>query len=126
MLTKFMRYIVTGGLAAVVDVTGFYLFISASFPVFLAAAMSFFVAAVVNYNLTARFVFGADAGGRRFFAFLVGALIGLGINVSVTVALTTVVMMPPVLAKIGGIGVAFVLNFLINSYFVFARPCEGA
>ena len=84
VVAKFARYLLTGGAAAVVDVGGFALLHVAGVAPLPAAAASFAVAAVVNYLLTSRFVFHHRGLGWRFPLFLLGALVGLFVNVGVT------------------------------------------
>jgi len=50
--------------------------------------------------------------------------VGLSINASVTWALAAALPIAPTLAKVGGVGVAFVANFLMNTFIVF-RPEQG-
>jgi putative flippase GtrA len=120
---KFMRYILTGGLAACVDLGGFVLLVSAGTQIGLAAAISFVIAAIVNFRLTASFVFQTKGDLRRFWLFLLFAVIGLALNTGVTVAGVTVAGLAPAFAKIVGIGVAFLFNFAFNALIVF-RPAR--
>ena len=113
------RYVVTGGTAAVVDTLGFWILTELEIGVALAAILSFAVAAVVNYAFTARFVFAQRPTPRQFLGFFTMALIGLAVNVSITMALALQLGVPPVLSKIAGIGVAFFVNFSLNVWIVF-------
>lgn len=116
---KFGRYILTGGTAAVVDLAGFTLLLWAGMPLLAAAVVSFLAAAVVNFTLTSAFVFRMGGGMRRFGMFLLFAVLGLALNAGVTVLGVELVGLPPALAKLGGIGVAFGFNFLANALIVF-------
>lgn len=118
-LRKFSRYFVTGGVAAIVDAGGFAALHYLGVATPPAAIASFTLAAVVNFFLTARFVFGQRPTGRGFTLFLLAALIGLTVNVGVTVAAVELLGLLPVVAKIVGIGTAFSLNFLLNLLVVF-------
>ncbi len=113
------RYLLTGGAAAVVDIGVFAAAYRLGLPVIAAAALSFCIAAIVNYALTARFVFGSDSSARQFALFFAFAAIGLTINVGVTVLLASRLGLLPELAKVGGIGVAFLANFAMNKWIVF-------
>jgi putative flippase GtrA len=88
LTAKLLRYFFTGGLelAAIVDTRGFALLIMAKIAIAPAAATSFCVAAFVNFELTSRFVFKRDATGRGFALFLLAVLIGLIVNVGITLA----------------------------------------
>ncbi len=124
MKRQLAGYAVTGGLAALVDV-GVFWWLSAYVPVLGAAALSFAVAAIVNYRLSASWVFQREwrslAQALRFALF---AIVGLGVNAGVTAMLAG--SMPamqgwgPILAKVAGIGVAFLVNFAMNARWVFA------
>ncbi len=120
-LSKLLRYAMTGGTAAVVDAGGFALLVAAGLGVGTAGAVSFCVAAVVNYLLTSRYVFGHERKTRGFALFLAAALVGLAVNVGITMLGFYVFGLPPLVAKLVGIGTAFFLNFLINLRIVF-RP----
>jgi putative flippase GtrA len=119
ILIKFSRYFLTGGVAAIIDAGGFALLHHFRLATLPAAAASFSAAAVVNFLLTARYVFGKQATGRGFVTFLLAALLGLVVNVGVTVAMNALFGFQAVVAKIVGIGVAFSVNFLLNLLVVF-------
>lgn len=120
LLRKLVGYVGTGGAAAVVDLGGFVLLVAAGLPAIPSAAASFVVSAGVNYLLSARFVFRARAGWGRFPLFLAMATLGFLVNVSLTAAGLLVLDLPPALAKLGAIAIAFGFNFLVNAFYVFA------
>lgn len=120
-LSKLLPYAMTGGLAAIVDAGGFALLVIAGFGVAAAGVLSFCTAAIVNYVLTSKLVFGRERSVRGFALFLSAALVGLSINVGLTLIGFYVLGLTPLIAKIVGIGTAFFVNFLINLRFVF-RP----
>lgn len=120
------RYLVTGSLAAVVDVGVFALLLSGGLSIPLAATLSFAAASVANYWLTSRFVFQARRSAAGYVKFLVFALMGLGLNVTLTTLLSMYTPLVPVAAKIVAIGISFVFNFTVNSLFVFrAEPGDA-
>lgn len=119
LVGKLLQYGVTGGIAAVVDAGGFMLLVNAKLGIVVASCLSFCVAALVNYNLTSRFVFNRDATIRGLAAFTAAALIGLMVNIGVTLLAVFTVGLPPLAAKLTGIGSAFIVNFLINLRIVF-------
>jgi putative flippase GtrA len=118
-LVKLLRYGMTGGIAAIVDAGGFALLIALGLGIAAAGTVSFCVAALVNYLLSSRFVFASGRSAQGFALFFVTALIGLAINLGVTLAGAYLAGLPPVLAKIAGIGTAFLINFALNLRFVF-------
>jgi putative flippase GtrA len=119
IVSKFLRYVVTGGVAAMADTGGFAFLIDAHLNVLIAGIASFCAAAVVNYLLTCQFVFGRIVSARGFALFLFAALIGLSVNVGITVIGVYLLILPPIAAKLVGIGFAFLLNFCLNVFFVF-------
>jgi putative flippase GtrA len=125
-LEQLLRYFMTGGAAAVVDLGLFAILCPKYLPVATAATISFLCAAVVNYALTTVFVFQAAFGARRFMKFLAFAILGLVFNVSVTVFVADALGAPPALAKAVGIGTAFLFNFWLNAAFVFGRGGASA
>lgn len=125
LLAKLLGYGVTGGIAAIVDAGGFALLLRAGLGVATAGTASFCAAAVVNYALSSRFVFAGRASPKGFALFFGVALIGLAVNLGVTLAGVYWLGLPPLLAKIAGIGVAFLVNFALNLRIVF-RPSGAA
>src|SRR5689334_18986915 len=116
VLRQALGYILTGGLAAVVDIGGFHLLASHLGGVLLPAVLSFVLAAVVNYTLSSIWVYRRDWRSlRRAALFLAFACVGLAINAGVTWLLATSLPIAPTLAKVGGVGVAFAANFLMNT-----------
>lgn len=125
ILARFGGYILTGGTAAVVDTAGFAVLHALGLQVMLAAILSFLAAAVVNYVLTSRYVFRERLGLARWFAFIAFACVGLVVNVSATTVIAGRLDVIPELAKVAGIGVAFLLNFALNYAVVFrAKPAR--
>lgn len=124
-MRRLMRYVLTGGTAACVDLGGFVVLRALEVALLPAAAASFAAAAFVNFRLTARFVFSTAPTARRLLGFLAFALAGLAINTGVTLAVATLAALPDWIAKLAGIGVAFGFNYLANVLIVF-RPARGA
>ena len=106
-----------GGLAAVVDIGLFHLLVARSEGVLLPAVTSFMVAAVVNYSLSSLWVYRRQWHSiRRAATFLLFALVGLCIDAGATWWLIHSLPIPATLAKVG---IAFVANFLRNTFLVF-------
>ena len=117
---RFLGYGMTGGLAAVIDFGLFVIFERAGLTVPLAATASFLVAAVFNFTASSLVVFKTPVTGKRFARFLSVASVGLAINVGMTWLLHAF-LGSPALGKLGGIGSAFVFNYIAHSLLVF-RP----
>jgi len=73
LISKFLRYMVTGGIAAVVDAGGFALLINVKVSIATAGVVSFLAAAFANYRLTSHFVFDCDATTRCVCETYIGA-----------------------------------------------------
>jgi putative flippase GtrA len=115
-----LGYLVTGGAAAIVDIGGFHLLAPVMGGVLLPAVLSFLVAAVVNYSLSSVWVFRRQWRSiRRVALFLLFASVGLAINAGATWVLASTLPIHATFAKIGGVAIAFVANFLMNAFFVF-------
>ncbi len=126
LISKFLRYVLTGGIAAIIDVGGFALLLRTGLAIPVAGATSFCAAAGVNYLLTSRFVFRRASHSRGFAVFLGMATLGLLVNVGVTWVAAEHLPIAPVIAKILGVGVAFLLNFFLNTFVVFSARVHGA
>lgn len=113
------RYLVTGGIAAIVDIGGFALGLRAGLSIVVAAMISFLLAALVNYLLSSRYVFKQDRSRRGYLLFLAAASLGFLLNVSLTVFFSGYLLGSPILAKTLAIGIAFVFNFTLNKFIVF-------
>ena len=119
-----LGYLLVGGLAAVVDIGLFHLLAPHATNVLLPAIASFLVAAAVNYSLSSMWVYQRQWRSiRRATTFLLFALVGLCINAGVTWWLVHSLPIHATLAKVGGVGIAFVANFLMNTFIVF-RPAD--
>lgn len=119
-LARPLRYVLTGGTAALVDLGGFALLLILSLPLALAGTISFLAALGVNYYLSSRYVFHVTPDLRRLPLFALGAGLGLCINMGVTIILAGLGT-APLLAKAVGIGVAFVFNYSVNLLVVYRR-----
>lgn len=126
-LGEFLRYLVTGGAAFIVDAGGFAVLSAAGIAVLPAAAASFAAAAAVNYALASAFVFG---GGRRSavqaLGFLTVALVGLALNTALTAGLHAWLGIPAPLAKVAAIAMTLLWNFTANKRLVFKPQAATA
>jgi putative flippase GtrA len=128
---KAARYLLTGSLAAMVDTGTFALLLPLGLGLGLTAMLSFIVASICNYLTSAGFVFGAARSVGGYFRFLAGAVVGLGLNVGLTVWLAGLLpgVVPEgwaarlpdlaIVAKVIAIVIATVFNFAINLLIVF-------
>ncbi|MBB3302813.1 putative flippase GtrA [Rhizobium sp. BK077] len=119
ILSRAIRYVFTGGLAALVDLAVFRVLLALGVSLGVSATSSWMIAAAVNYRITSCYVFNQPMSHKRASRFLIGALFGLSINVCITLMSVQQVGFAPLWAKLLGIGTAFVFNFLINLLWVF-------
>jgi len=126
MLARMARYFVVGGVAAVVDISFFFLCAKLlGFNYLAVATVGFFIATLVNYVLSVRFVF---TSGVRFsrhgeiaLVYLVSA-VGLALNLLVLYLAISVAGLELMLSKLIATGAVFLWNFLSRNYFIFRRP----
>ncbi len=123
---KLVRYFFTAGTAAIVDIGGFALLRLVGMSLAAGAVASFCAAAVINYLLTSRYVFHRAATLQGFAVFFVAALGGLLVNVAVTLVGSLYLGIAPVLAKLIGVGTAFLVNFWLNQRIVFRGAPSAA
>jgi putative flippase GtrA len=124
-LHKLLRYFLTAGTAAIVDVGGFAMLCLTQIPLAVSAVASFSLATVVNYLLTSRFVFKDAPTLRGYGLFFLAAVGGLIVNVSMTLVGSLYLGLAPVLAKVIGVGIAFLVNFWLNLRVVFRKPAPN-
>ncbi len=118
---QLFRYVLTGGSAALFEIAAFMLLLQMGVTIVIAAIWSFAGAAVINYLLSSRFVFVSKRNGREFFVFLAAAMFGLAVNVGVTTLSVAHFGVAPLIAKVIGIGAAFLVNFVVNRTVVFGQ-----
>lgn len=125
-----LRYTATGGLAAVVDIGLFHLLAQTwasrvGAGLLLPALASFAVAAVVNFIASSLWAYRQDwRSPRRALRFLLAASAGGLVNSGITAGLAAVGW-PATLAKVTGVGIAFAMNFAVNTWWVFGRGRHG-
>lgn len=122
---RLRRYGLTAGGAAVADLGAFAVLAAGGMGVLAAATASFLIANVVNYRLSADYAFGSAPTLRLYPKFLAASGVGLALNVAVTWVAAhgfgPVPGAPTLLAKVVGMGVAFAVNFGLNTVVVFPR-----
>lgn len=117
----FFRYLVAGGLAAIVQVVTLFVlvqFINASQTAL--SGVAFMTAVAANYMLQRSFTFGSDAPhGIIFPRFAAVAFIGFFLNIGIFYALSQFLHYLP--SQCLTIMFVLVFNFLLNRTFVFAH-----
>lgn len=121
---KLYLYVLVGGLCALIDIT-LFLTLRAYLELhyLLLATPSFFVATLFNYLLCTRFVFPASTHRstqtKLALTYMVSA-VGLAIHHTCLFIGYEWLLLPLVISKLGGMGVAFLWNFLSRKYLVFS------
>lgn len=121
LASKFGLYLITGGVAALVDISGLMFLVGAGMPLAWATCLSFLTASVVNYVFSARVVFRQSPTLVQYFRFLLGAFFGGAVNVTITLLGVHYFSLAPAPAKIAGVAIAFLANFTVNVSIVFRR-----
>jgi putative flippase GtrA len=122
---QLIRYLFTGGSAALIDWFIYWLLIySFGFYYLVAAIISFTVATMVNYYLSANWVFHNSSKYSRtseiILVFMV-SLVGLLINQVCLYLLVEVVFFHLMWAKVSSTGVVFFWNFYLRKRYIFSH-----
>ena len=118
------KYVVVGGLSALVDWGFFALFLYEFGQHYLiAGVISFILATGANYFLSVRFVFGV--GGRkraeRIFLLYVVSFVGVAFNLGMLTVGIDILHTHEMVSKIAATGMALGWNFAGRYYFVFKK-----
>lgn len=123
------KYVVIGGVSALVEWSVFWLLLRPAGLNYIAAAVvAFIVATFVNYLLCVRtiFVSKTKSGWKDAAMVYVASLLALVINVSTLAVLVRQVGLDPMLAKIAGTGSAFLFNFASRQFLIFGQRPSAA
>ncbi|MGX8012111.1 GtrA family protein [Mesorhizobium sp. ORM8.1] len=121
--SKILRFALVGLANTCIDLAAFFLLLRLAMPPLAANVAAWFVAVVFSFVANGFWSFERDPGIRLHHSFLrfvsLGALISLGVSsLSIAVLAGTVGVWP---AKIGGVIVAAVLNFLAARWSIEGR-----
>jgi putative flippase GtrA len=120
---KIIRYFAVGGIAAVVNLSIFFVFAKLLGYNYLAVgASAFLIATFVNYELSIRHVFESGARFEKkqelFWVYVVSAM-GLGIDLTALYVCVDIFVIELMLSKIIATGVVFFWNYYARKHFVF-------
>ena len=128
LITEFFKFGVTGGLGTITNLLIFFLFVDkAGFPEIPVSIVCFIIAGTQNYFLNHLWSFREYTGERRvslfrWFMFLSGSLLGLGINIGVMYSIVTNIVLPfKFIAQACGIAAGMIINFIISKMFIFRK-----
>ena len=116
------KYIVAGGICALVDWGLFALFLYVlDLHYVLSGGVSFLLATALNYVLSVHFVFGASRRGARSAMALVYfvSAVGLAINLCVLSVGVDILGLHPMLMKMAASAIALFWNFLARYFYIF-------
>ena len=118
------RYLVVGGLSALVD-WGIFALMLFGFELhyILAGTISFVLATGLNYYLSVRFVFGSGRRRRseRIVLLYLVSVVGVIFNLGLLSVGIDVLDLHPMLSKILATGLVLVWNFAARYFFVFSK-----
>lgn len=121
---KFITYCFFGGIAALVELTGFYILnqiLGQHYITSTIIALAF--SATTNYSLQRKFTFKNTYRDKKkqFAVFIIITIIGLIVNSIVTAGLIELLQLWPPIAKIFAILSATVSNFILNKKITFGK-----
>jgi putative flippase GtrA len=119
----FAIYVVIGGLAALAEWGVFWLMwrMVPAAPLFVDSVVAFIVATFINYLLCVRTIYASKTGSvlgdiAKVYA---ASLLAFGVNQATFLGLAALGV-NPLIAKIAGTGVAFLINFAARQFLIFA------
>ena len=128
LIYEFIKFGITGGLGAITNLLIFFLLVDLSkLPEIPVSILCFIVAGTQNYFLNHLWSFREYTGKTpvsflKWLAFLSGALLGLGINITVMYTIVSNFTLPwKFIAQACGIAAGMIFNFLISKFVIFRR-----
>lgn len=118
------RYIIVGGIAAVVDIGSFSIFnLVWHWHYAIATTLSFTLGVITNYLLSRIWVFNTQAkiNLKEFISFLIIGIIGWGLNVLTLYILIDLLGTHSFIAKLIATAITFLWNFLARKYITFRK-----
>ncbi len=130
LIFEFLRYLVVGGSAFLVDFGVLILFNNVlpeifGYRLYIATALGFIAGLVFNYIFSIVFVFksardsGKSRSAKSFFLFTLIGIIGLGLTELGMYAGTELLLIHYMLVKIFVTGIVLMWNYLGRKFFVF-------
>jgi len=120
----FIKYCFSGAIAALVELSAFYIFINIfGISYFYATPVSFLCGATLNYFLQRKFTFKSQykKKHKQFAVFVIVAIGGLIVNWIATIAYTEVLGLDPIYSKLGAILTALIYNYTLNKKITFGK-----
>jgi putative flippase GtrA len=122
IFSQIIRYFITGFIAAIIDFSTFATFVyvfNVYYPI--AIFLSFSFGTITNFFICNFFVFDRTSSlSRTMLKHYISSLGGLTINEITVILLTEFVKFPYLMiSKAIGIGLAFIVNFLLIKFYAF-------
>jgi putative flippase GtrA len=122
LIKQLVRYFFTGGAAAIVEWTVFFI-TNGLFGVhyLLAVVISFITATFVNYTISIRYVFerGKYKGFTEVSLVYLVSFIGLLLNLLLMYIFVSIIAMHPFVSKVIATGMVFMWNFTARKVWIF-------
>ncbi len=123
--TQLTRFVLTGGLSAVVDFGTYQVMLHFGLYIHLAKAISFVLGTTTAYLLNRRWTFQAAGGGKQFASvfglYALTFAVQLGVN-AVVLTFVTHNMAGTTLAYVIAQATATVINFIVQRTVIFRHP----
>jgi len=127
--TQLVRFVVTGGLSAVVDFGTYQLMLQFGVYIHLAKAISFVLGTTTAYLLNRRWTFQAAGGGKQFVSvfglYAVTFAVQIGVN-ALVLAFVPHDFWGTTVAYVIAQGTATVINFVVQRTVIFRHPSPTA
>jgi len=125
--TQLIRFVLTGGLSAVVDFGTYQLMLHFGLYIHLAKAISFVLGTTTAYVLNRRWTFQSAGGGKQFAS--VFGLYALTFAVQLGVNALVLTFVPEsfwgtTIAYVIAQGTATVINFIVQRTLIFKHPVD--
>ncbi|MBV9730752.1 MAG: GtrA family protein [Pseudonocardiales bacterium] len=122
MSTQLTRFVLVGGVAAVVDYSSYQVLLAVGLWVHLAKALGFLAGTTTAYLINRRWTFQGRGGGAQFVSVMV--LYGITFVVQVGMNAVMLALLPPIRGEITcafvvAQGIATCINFLVQRTVIF-------
>jgi putative flippase GtrA len=121
IVRKVIAYFKVGALCALLDVAVFWVLLQLTGLKYASFALSFFISTGLNYYLSVLFVFARAQRTRETAIAMVYVASAVAVSINLAAFSTAIELfaVPPVLAKIIGIGSGFAWNFGSRYFWIF-------
>jgi len=122
-ISKFIRYFIIGGIAALTNMAIFFIFAKIlRFNYLAVGALAFIVATFVNYILSVKYVFKSGirfSKQKELFWVYVVSIIGLIENEVILYLLASILHIEIMISQVIAVGAVFFWNYIARNSFVF-------